>query len=40
MYGEDLAVYADAGLLWKAGTRIGLTRSGMLVSNEMLARFV
>jgi oxygen-independent coproporphyrinogen-3 oxidase len=39
-YGEDLAQYLSAGLMWRSGTRVGLTRSGMLVSNEILARFV
>jgi len=39
-YGEDLARYIDAGLMWTAGTRVGLTRAGMLVSNEILATFV
>jgi oxygen-independent coproporphyrinogen-3 oxidase len=39
-YGEDLAVYVGAGLMWTSGTRFGLTRAGMLVSNEMLASFV
>ena len=39
-YGEDLAKYVEAGLLWIAGSRFGLTRSGMLVSNEILAGFV
>jgi oxygen-independent coproporphyrinogen-3 oxidase len=39
-YGDDLAPFVDAGYLWKDGRRIGLTRTGMLVANEILATFV
>ena len=38
--GEDLAGWKEAGLVWTSGTRLGLTRTGMLLSNEILARFV
>jgi oxygen-independent coproporphyrinogen-3 oxidase len=39
-YGENLASFMDEGLMWTTGTRFGLTREGMLVSNEILAVFV
>jgi oxygen-independent coproporphyrinogen-3 oxidase len=39
-YGENLALALEAGLLWRTGPRFGLTRRGMLVSNDVLAAFV
>ena len=39
-YGRNLASFMDAGLMWTRGDRFGLTRQGMLVSNEILAVFV
>lgn len=39
-YGATLGPYVDAGLMWTAGSRFGLTRRGMLVANEILATFV
>jgi oxygen-independent coproporphyrinogen-3 oxidase len=39
-YGENLATYVTGGLMWTNGSRFGLTRRGMLVSNEILATFV
>jgi oxygen-independent coproporphyrinogen-3 oxidase len=35
-----LLPYLDEGLLWKTGSRLGLTRRGMLVANDILATFV
>lgn len=39
-YGTDLAPFADAGFLWQAERRFGLTRRGMLLANEILMTFV
>ena len=39
-YGNELKPYVDAGLLWKQDGRLGLSRPGMLVANEILATFV
>ena len=39
-YGRNLASFMEAGLMWTRGDRFGLTRQGMLVSNEILAVFV
>jgi oxygen-independent coproporphyrinogen-3 oxidase len=39
-YGEALTPAVDDGLMWREGTRFGLTRRGMLVANEILATFV
>jgi oxygen-independent coproporphyrinogen III oxidase len=40
-YGHDLAQYADAGLLvHEPGQRLRLTRSGMLLANEVMAVFI
>ena len=39
-YGEDLAPFLDAAVMWKKGPRVGLTRQGMLVANEVLTTFV
>ncbi len=39
-YGEHLGPFVEAGLMWTGGSRFGLTRRGMLVSNEILTAFV
>jgi oxygen-independent coproporphyrinogen-3 oxidase len=39
-YGEDLAPLVEAGYVWRNGGRVGLTRPGMLLANEILAIFV
>lgn len=39
-YGNELKQYIDAGLVWRRDGRIGLSRPGMLVANEILATFV
>ena len=39
-YGENLAQWTESGLVWRQGNRFGLTRTGMLVSNDILASFV
>jgi oxygen-independent coproporphyrinogen-3 oxidase len=39
-YGASLAPHVGAGLMWKIGDQFGLTRSGMLVANEILMTFV
>jgi oxygen-independent coproporphyrinogen-3 oxidase len=39
-YGAMLAPFVQDGLMWMADDRIGLTRRGMLVANELLATFV
>ena len=39
-YGDDLTPFLDAAVIWKKGTRVGLTRQGMLVANEVLTTFV
>jgi oxygen-independent coproporphyrinogen-3 oxidase len=39
-YGEALAPFAEAGVLWRRGNRFGLTRRGMLVANEVMSVFV
>jgi coproporphyrinogen III oxidase-like Fe-S oxidoreductase len=40
-YGKDLARYVDAGLLvHEPGQRLRLTRSGMLLANEVMAVFI
>jgi oxygen-independent coproporphyrinogen-3 oxidase len=39
-YGDALAPYVEAGALVKTGDRLRLTRSGMLVANEVLSVFV
>jgi hypothetical protein len=35
-----LATPVEAGLMWTTGEAFGLTRSGMLMANEILAAFV
>jgi oxygen-independent coproporphyrinogen III oxidase len=39
-YGDNLATWIASDLMWRRGPRVGLTRRGMLVSNEILATFV
>ena len=39
-YGAELHPYVDEGLMWRRGSRFGLTRRGMLVANEILSVFV
>jgi oxygen-independent coproporphyrinogen-3 oxidase len=39
-YAVDLAPFVDAGLLRHDGRRLALTRSGMLLANEVMAVFV
>ncbi len=39
-YGERLADACAAGFVWHESGRFGLTRTGMLVANEVLATFV
>jgi oxygen-independent coproporphyrinogen-3 oxidase len=40
LYGAELEPFLDAGMMWKEGSRVGLTRQGMLVANEILTTFV
>jgi oxygen-independent coproporphyrinogen III oxidase len=40
-YGKELAGFVEAGLLWhRPGERLGLTREGMLVANEIMMVFI
>lgn len=39
-YAEALALRIEAGHVWRSGGRFGLTRSGMLVANDVLTAFV
>jgi oxygen-independent coproporphyrinogen-3 oxidase len=39
-YGAELAPFVEAGFMWRRGSRLGLTRRGMLVANEILSTFV
>jgi oxygen-independent coproporphyrinogen-3 oxidase len=39
-YGASLTTPIEAGLMWTTGEAFGLTRSGMLMANEILATFV
>jgi oxygen-independent coproporphyrinogen-3 oxidase len=39
-FGEQLQPFVDTGLLRRDGSRLWLTREGMLVSNEIMAVFV
>jgi oxygen-independent coproporphyrinogen-3 oxidase len=40
LHGGELEPFLDAGMMWREGPRIGLTRQGMLVANEILTTFV
>jgi oxygen-independent coproporphyrinogen-3 oxidase len=39
-YAKELTPYVDAGLAWRRGARLGLSRRGMLVANDILTTFV
>jgi oxygen-independent coproporphyrinogen-3 oxidase len=39
-YGDALAPFLAEGYLWRRGGRLGLTRPGMLIANEILVTFV
>jgi oxygen-independent coproporphyrinogen-3 oxidase len=39
-YGEALAPFVDAGLVWHDAAAFGLTRRGMLLANEVMTTFV
>jgi oxygen-independent coproporphyrinogen-3 oxidase len=39
-YGSDLQQYVEAGLLIRQDRRMRLTRTGMLLANEVMAVFV
>ena len=39
-YGETLAPFAEEQLVWVSPGRMGLSRRGMLVANEILSVFV
>jgi len=39
-FGEAVTGYVEGGLAWRRGSRVGLTRRGMLVANEILTTFV
>ena len=39
-FGEAIDGYVESSLAWKQGSRVGLTRRGMLVANEILTTFV
>jgi coproporphyrinogen III oxidase-like Fe-S oxidoreductase len=39
-WGDGMAPYVEAGLAGLDGARLRLTRSGMLLANEVLAVFV
>lgn len=39
-WGGELEPFVESGRMWREGGRIGLTRDGMLVANEILATFV
>ena len=39
-YSDSLSLRIDAGHLWRANGRFGLTRNGMLVANDVLSVFV
>jgi oxygen-independent coproporphyrinogen-3 oxidase len=39
-YGAALSNAVEAGLIWRRGTSFGLTRSGMLMANEVMTAFV
>jgi oxygen-independent coproporphyrinogen III oxidase len=39
-FGEAVTGYVEGDLAWRRGSRVGLTRRGMLVANEILTTFV
>lgn len=39
-FGDAVADYVEGDLAWRRGNRVGLTRRGMLVANEILTTFV
>ncbi len=39
-YGQELAPFVEEGLLQHRGTRLSLTRRGMLLAHEVMAVFV
>jgi oxygen-independent coproporphyrinogen-3 oxidase len=39
-YGDELQPFVEAGHVWERDGRIGLTRQGMLMANEILVTFV
>jgi oxygen-independent coproporphyrinogen-3 oxidase len=39
-YGSELASFVQAGFVWERDGRLGLSRQGMLVANEILITFV
>jgi oxygen-independent coproporphyrinogen-3 oxidase len=39
-FGEAVTRYVEGDLAWRSGSRVGLTRRGMLVANEILTTFV
>jgi oxygen-independent coproporphyrinogen-3 oxidase len=39
-YQEELAPFVQAGFVWERDGRLGLSRQGMLVANEILVTFV
>ena len=39
-YGQTLAPFVEASLMWRDDTRFGLSRRGMLVANEIFTTFV
>jgi len=40
VYKHELEPFLDGGMMWRTGPRVGLTRQGMLVANEILTTFV
>jgi oxygen-independent coproporphyrinogen-3 oxidase len=40
VYKDELEPFLDGGMMWRTGPRVGLTRQGMLVANEILTTFV
>ena len=40
LYRAELEPFLEAGMMWRKGPRVGLTRQGMLVANEILTTFV
>jgi oxygen-independent coproporphyrinogen-3 oxidase len=40
VYRDQLDQFVQSGLLWERDGRMGLSRQGMLVANEILVTFV